>query len=398
MKSGAHLENLIKKLYVVPSAQTHERILNIVLEAHDKAKKTKSAVQPKNIWRTIMKSRITKLAAAAVIIIAVILGLNIIGEPDMASVAWADAVRPLLTARTVVFNLIMGEGENVPITRVMNMGTQRIRNEMLSPDGKTVQAIIIGDFDTSQMLELIPSKKTAVLIDLKDMPEKPENVLQTIRNIITELQNDPAFSVEPLGEKEIDGQIAKGFRATGPDGELTVWADSETALPIRMEQEWRQMRFVCTDFEFDVVLDESLFRMEIPQGYSEPLEGEVSFGGGTEQDLVETLRIWAEVILDGVFPRDFSGQVYLDDINKNLEKFATRPDEENLQLALKIQPGFIFVQLLKDENDWHYIGTDVTLGDGQSPVCYYRPTGSENYRVIYGDLSVKDVAPEDLPK
>ncbi|MHC4425518.1 MAG: hypothetical protein ACYSYV_05405 [Planctomycetota bacterium] len=345
-----------------------------------------------------MKSRITKLAAAAVIIIAVILGLNIIGEPDMASVAWADAVRPLLTARTVVFNLIMGEGENVPITRVMNMGTQRIRNEMLSPDGKTVQAIIIGDFDTSQMLELIPSKKTAVLIDLKDMPEKPENVLQTIRNIITELQNDPAFSVEPLGEKEIDGQIAKGFRATGPDGELTVWADSETALPIRMEQEWRQMRFVCTDFEFDVVLDESLFRMEIPQGYSEPLEGEVSFGGGTEQDLVETLRIWAEVILDGVFPRDFSGQVYLDDINKNLEKFATRPDEENLQLALKIQPGFIFVQLLKDENDWHYIGTDVTLGDGQSPVCYYRPTGSENYRVIYGDLSVKDVAPEDLPK
>ncbi|MHC4476101.1 MAG: hypothetical protein ACYTEL_10675 [Planctomycetota bacterium] len=340
-----------------------------------------------------MKSRISKLAAAALIVIAVLTVVHLIGS-TVESVGWADVVRPLLTARTVVFNV---EGENVPITKVMNMGTQRIRSELLSPDGKTVQVIAIVDYDTSRILQLIPKQKTAVLIDLKDLPEEPENVLEVMRNIITELQNDPDVSVEPLGEKEIDGQIAKGFRVIGPDVELTIWADPQTALPIRVEQKWRQMQFVCTDFQFDIEMDESLFSMEIPEGYS-TLTGELPIESSTEQDLIESLRIWAEVILDGVFPRDLSTQVYMDDVHKNREKFVTLQDEQKLELAMKMGPGFIFFQLLKAENDWHYLGSDVKLGDGESPICYYRPTGSETYRVIYGDLSVKDVAAEDLPR
>ena len=40
------------------------------------------------IWRIIMKSPITKIAAAAVIIVAVFLGLTIPGGPDIASVSW----------------------------------------------------------------------------------------------------------------------------------------------------------------------------------------------------------------------------------------------------------------------------------------------------------------------
>jgi len=219
-----------------------------------------------------------------------------------------------------------------------------------------------------------------------------------MRNLITELQNDPNVSVEPLGEKEIDGQIAKGFQATGPDVELTIWADPQTALPIRMEQQWRQMQFVCTDFQFDIELDESLFSMEIPEGYSELPSGELPIASSTEKDLVETLRIWAEIILDGIFPKDFSGQVYVDDVNKNRKKFAKLQKEQKLELAMKLGPGFIFVQLLKAENDWHYVGKGVKLGDSESPVCWYRPEGSETYRVIYGDLSVKDMAPENLPK
>jgi hypothetical protein len=88
----------------------------------------------------------------------------------------------------------------------------------------------------------------------------------------------------------------------------------------------------------------------------------------------------------------------MDDVPKIREKASQHSDEQNLEFGLKMARGFVFFKLLKAENDWHYIGTDVTLGDAQSPVCYYRPTGSETYRVIYGDLSVKDVAPEDLPK
>ena len=404
MRPADNIRKSFKELHVPTSAKLDEQINVEISMALVKAKNNKSANPLPNIWRIIMKSKMTKLATAAVIIVGIMLVINYMGgSVDGTSVAWADVVRPILTARTVVFNVIMAEGENVPITRIMNMGTKRLRSEVLSADGQTIQMIAIIDFDTSRVLTLNPKQKIAALIDLKDLPEKPENILEEMRNIITDLQNDPDFSVEPLGEKEIDGRIVKGFHATGPDEELTIWADPQTALPIRTEQKWHQMQFTCTDFQFDIEMDESLFSMEIPEGYpAPPMVGEIPISamlGGTEQDLVEFLRIYAEIILDGAFPEDLSPQVWIDDVKKNRNKFAQLSEEQNSKgPPLKFARGWVFFRLLKPENDWHYVGKDVKFGDADSPVCWYRPDGSETYHVIYGDLSVKKVAQEDLPK
>ena len=398
----------IKRIYEQAKLDTIVEKDKTVLEKMKEVYLQESKFEPKtaelSVWRIIMKSKITKFAAAAVIIIAVFIGIHYSGGSiDGASVAWADVVKPILTARTVAFNVITAEGENVPITRVMNMGTQRLRSEVLSADGQAMQMIVIIDFDTSRVLTQNPKQKIAALIDLKDLPEKPENILGEMRNIITDLQNDPDVLIEQLGEQEIDGQIATVFLATGPDGELTIWADSQTALPIRIEQKGRQIQFACTDFQFDIEMDESLFSMEIPEGYpAPPMVGEIPISeilGGTEQDLVEFLRIYAESILDGVFPEDLSPQVWIDDVEKNRNKFAQLSEEQNLKgPPLEFARGWVFFRLLKAENDWHYVGDGVKLGDAESPVCWYRPNGSETYRVIYGDLSVKDVAPENLPK
>jgi hypothetical protein len=395
------LDNDLKKAYEAFN-QKHDQLRQTLMASlpstsKQHKQKSKFAHIGALIGDTIMKSRTTRLAAAAVVIIAILTAIHFLGSP-IEGIAWADVVRPILTARTVVFDVIMGEGENVPIIRAMSIGTRRVRNEVLSPDGKTIQSITIVDYDTSQMLTLNPQHKTTLLTDLKDLSEEPENLLEELRNVITELQNDPNVSVEPLGEKEIDGQIAKGFRATGTDEEFTIWADPQTHLPIRIEQKWRQVEFVLTNFEFDIELDESLFNMEIPEGYSAPQKATLSITGSKEQDLIITLHIWAETILDGAFPSDFSGQVYVDDVNKNRQKFAKMQNEQRVELAMKMQPGFVFVLTLKDENDWHYVGKGVKLGDAESEVCWYRPDGSETYRVIYGDLSVRDVAPENLPK
>ena len=59
--------------------------------------------------------------------------------------------------------------------------------------------------------------------------------------------------------------------------------------------------------------------------------------------------------------------------------------------------GTEFIVRLPENSDWQYVGEDVQLGDASKAVCWYKPAGSETYRVVYGDLSVKDVAPEDLP-
>ena len=64
---------------------------------------------------------------------------------------------------------------------------------------------------------------------------------------------------------------------------------------------------------------------------------------------------------------------------------------------MRVTRGFMFMYAMKPENDWHYAGEGVPLGEAPTPICWWRPDGSETYRVIYGDLSIEDVAPEDLP-
>jgi len=49
------------------------------------------------------------------------------------------------------------------------------------------------------------------------------------------------------------------------------------------------------------------------------------------------------------------------------------------------------------EGQWYYAGDGVKLGDASKAIFWYQPKDSEIWRVIYGDLSVKDVNEEDLP-
>jgi hypothetical protein len=59
--------------------------------------------------------------------------------------------------------------------------------------------------------------------------------------------------------------------------------------------------------------------------------------------------------------------------------------------------GCAFIEQLPEGSDWRYVGEDVKLGDESQAVCWWKPSGSSVYRVVYGDLSVRDVAPNDLP-
>ncbi len=57
------------------------------MQALDKSKKTQSAATVPNIWRTILKSRMTRLVAASMIILAVVLSVSILNKST--SAAWA---------------------------------------------------------------------------------------------------------------------------------------------------------------------------------------------------------------------------------------------------------------------------------------------------------------------
>ena len=54
--------------------------------------------------------------------------------------------------------------------------------------------------------------------------------------------------------------------------------------------------------------------------------------------------------------------------------------------------------MLTSANDSHYVGKDVKLGTPDRPIFWYKPTGADKYSVIYADLSVKDMASDDVKK
>lgn len=342
------------------------------------------------LWEFIMKSKITRFAAAAVIIIAAFLGIN---QFFSGTVTFAQVIQPILNAQTVVFDFIVGGDETGPVIHDIVAGS-RIRRTFSNMD-----TILIIDLDNAKMLTLDPKNKVAVYIDIKGpLQEQTRNFLEFIRNSVTNLKDMPVLE---LGQRDIDGRKAVGFFvADKPHSELTIWADPKTASPVRIELKAGQSLYILKNIEFDVPVESWLVSMDVPDGYTLH-EGEVGMGDFTEADFIETLRIWAEYLLDGWFPEKMSIEDLMNQTTVIEEKIGQLdiPDEQKMQLGMSFGRGFVFFQQLDPGRiDWHYAGKSVKLGDAETAVFWYQPKGSETYRVIYGDLSVEDVAPDKLPK
>jgi len=89
MKPPENIEKFIKNIDIDTNTKVDEAVLDDVLKAFEKSKKpalsrvegTKSATYQPNIWRIIMKSKITKLATVTVIIIAVMIVIHWFDSP-----------------------------------------------------------------------------------------------------------------------------------------------------------------------------------------------------------------------------------------------------------------------------------------------------------------------------
>ncbi len=493
--------------FVEVMQQTVARLESNVIDALNREPSEKP-ISSVSIWRIIMKSRVTRFATAtAVIIIAVLIGMyQFGGSIDGATPAFADIVRPILTARTATFkiavNLIKGQPSQVFEGMFMEPG--RMRQEM---EGEVIAII---DMQEGKIVILMPEEKTAMVMEVENMPDENKeqsqvNMFFEIRRRIKQAQDDEDKSVEFLGEQEIDGRTAIGYRAQEAGQDMVVWADSESLLPIRIESSIsimmdRQITVIMYDFALDIELDESLFSLEIPEGYTvQTMQMDVS--RPKEEDLIEMFRLWTETT-DGRFPSALDMNSIRGFIEAPLEerkeaiefdedqelsfkqvheefsrisqqwqeltlprrqlweeyKKSSEPEERKNRLqqwreeykktsqrekellqkmkemrkpmneamerereAIKrryekfdkplpqlvqetqntmtlIVRGIMFAQMLPADSDWHYAGKDVKLGDVNTAIFWYRPANSETYRVIYGDLSIKDVAPENLPK
>jgi len=360
----------------------------------DFSKTLMKSKQP-NLWSIIMKSPITKLAAAAAIIIAVMVGIHQFGSPiNGANVAFADVIEPIFNARTVVLDSVVGSEETGVVVHDIVVGS-KIRRTIPN------MGITIIDLDNARVLRLDPSEKSAVYMDIQGPFKKyMKNYLGLVRDIVADMENHPEWPVQELGQRWIDDQRAVGFLLSEPKIKLTIWADAETATPIRIEMLTGRSQTIIKNIEFDVPVDESLVSMDIPDGYTLH-EKELDYTDFDEQDFIVVLQYWAEHVLGGNFPDSVSAEDILKMAPVLRQKIyqLNISDEEKMQLRVAMGRGFVFFRQLEfSRTDWHYVGKGVELGDANTAVFLYRPKGSDTYRVIYGDLHVEDNAPDNLPK
>lgn len=111
MSSAKKIKKLFAKSGLMVNSKIDDRIISDALTALEKSEKTQSVSAELNIWRIIMKSKITKLAAAAMIIVAIIIGVNQFGGSiDLATIAFADISEAM---------------ENVPWMHHINRGFEK---------------------------------------------------------------------------------------------------------------------------------------------------------------------------------------------------------------------------------------------------------------------------------
>jgi hypothetical protein len=389
-------ERLISNGRVAGQSDIENAVMDAIMRKQAlELRKTGVEKQHKNFWRLVMRNRLAQLAAAAVIIIAVFAGIYFITgkAPEVTCCAWADIIRPIMNAQTAEFDIIVGEEGKSPVIHDMVMKS-KIRRTMEGLE----DSVSIIDLETARILTLEHKDKKATYYDLKGLPQMP-NYMDQLRNVIAVLEDSPYFVVDELGELEIDGQLLYGFQAKHPHVNIVLYVDPATALPVRIEQEEGQMKIICKNIMFDVPMDESLFSMDVPEGYKVEQQ-ELDLLGSTEADFIEGLRVQAEVLGDGIFPDDVAVEHYLKMASAWKDKFdkLSMSDDEKTALGVKLQKGLMFIRFFKGEGKWYYAGKDVKLGDANTAIFWYKPAGSQTYHVIYGDLTIEDVNEEDLPQ
>lgn len=391
------IENQVKKLRYKVSDAARQRILSRVSDALEKKTKSQSALNKPNIWRITMQSKVTKLTIAATIVIAAFILFH---STMLVNPTFADVIKPLFTARTIAFDMIPGQEGQTPVIHDIVKG-QFIRRTMSNLPNVTM----IIDIEGEKMLNLYSDdglKGIAEFIAIKGpLKEGTKSFLAFIRDTITRVQANPDFEAQTLPKKEFDGKMLIGFLSKGPNEHIVIWADPKTAMPVRIEMKLGQQEMLIKNLEFNIPVEDSLVSMEVPAGFmAKPTQMDLT--NPTEQDFVNILGIWANKLLDGQFPDAINTQEFMNMIAPLMEKLKQQgvSEQEGQKIGESYAKGTMFLQLfeLQHRGPWHYAGKGVKFGDASKAIFWYRPKDSQTYRVIYGDLSVKDVAEENLPK
>ena len=413
--------------------------------AVDKARKTLAGEEQLDlnigIWRKIMRSPITKLAVAAVIIAAVIAGIYYFaGEGAQKCCAWGKIADKIQQTKSCVCRLhvkVLTKKATQPgqIEAIAYMSSDYGYRIETCYDGNTAHLIYLS-FGKKTGIVLMPQKKKYIRADIPDnkLPELI-GLYQDPRDILSHLMSGEH---KELGSKTLDGVKVQGIEATVL-GMLKgcLWVDVATEYPVRMELEYTkdevEVAAVMDGFEWNPELASGLFEPNVPADFT-PM-GEVILPGAEAAKAIEGFRSFTE-LTDGNYPASIDANDLEEQAKEALlKKMNIAPgveptDEEANQISQKMasirEISVFYDNLVQKDKDPVYYGKDVTANDANMILMRWKaihgrvsffvgfssdPEGknkssdeilkveeipSDDYRVLFGDLHVEDMTAEKL--
>ncbi|HEY5503535.1 MAG TPA: hypothetical protein VIK28_00135, partial [Sedimentisphaerales bacterium] len=237
MRPNEDIKKLITGLKINPSPDLDTRVHNAIDDALAERKRIESAYRPfddtpptttfegrqgkPNIWRIIMRSPITKLAMAAVIIIAVLVGIYVITgkTPVVTCCAWAQIADKVAQIKTCIYNMHLRQSGGPLGQKVQEVESkiyissdygQRIETSL---DGNVFQQVYVMADSNAEVLVMPSEKKYMRLVLTGDTQSKLKAQMQDPRDTITKFMTGP---FKDLGKDTINGVEVKGIEVNNP--------------------------------------------------------------------------------------------------------------------------------------------------------------------------------------
>jgi hypothetical protein len=165
------------------------------------------------------------------------------------------ATRPAVSFRARVTSTLGGDDG----TAVLSAKGDWLRFDH-APNGR----VRVERYDSREAIDTDPARRLATV---REFMSEPPTLLTLVR--------EPPTGAA-IGERTIDGRPTSGLERPGDGplrgGTVRVWSDAETGRPVRIEvfapKKPDEPAVSIDQFEFDVPLDDALFSLAPPEGYT----------------------------------------------------------------------------------------------------------------------------------
>ena len=372
-----------------PSAELQAEVRRRALHEFDRSIKRLPAERP---WQRIINKGVVIMShpiSRVVFGLAAVLVLALWLVTPGPSVAFGDFLAPIVNAKSAKFKVVVKmdvRPKQLAATGYF-LAPQGYRQEFTDLPQTT-----IADFARGRMLGLNRSTKEAMIFEIKgkmaDEKMKASNPFGNLRGALDDYRKNKMGQLEELAEKQIDGRQAFGFRLAANGMVQTIWGDAATGRLIRIECNYNgppKTEIVMSEFEFDVPLEAALFNLEPPEGYK-AITIPIDAAPPTEQDFIAAMRRLTDAT-DGEFPTGLDTPGVAGAMVKLLKG---KDSKELMTEGAGIARGLQFAVSQPADADAHYAGKGVKRNSEKAPIFWYKPAGSQKYRVVWSDLTAGD--------